>query len=70
MAGTDTSWLMGKISHNEMTKQNATSAIFPPRERTGETEEGLCKGYSRELHRDECMSVCHSRAILSKDIQL
>lgn len=33
-------WLMGKISHNEMTKQNARTAIFTLCERTWETQGG------------------------------
>lgn len=34
---------MGKITHNEMTKQNARTAIFTLSERTSETEKRLDK---------------------------
>lgn len=40
---------MGKISHNEMTKQNARTAIFTLRERTSDTREGEGRGGYREV---------------------
>lgn len=43
---------MGKITHNEMTKQNARTAIFTLSERTSETEERLDKECSHALHSD------------------
>lgn len=41
---------MGKITHNETTKQNARTAIFTLSERTSETEERLYKECGRALH--------------------
>lgn len=41
---------MGKITHNETTKQNARTAIFTLSERTSETAERLYKECGRALH--------------------
>lgn len=41
---------MGKITHNEATKQNARTAIFTLSERTSETEKRLYKECDRALH--------------------
>lgn len=41
---------MGKITHNEMTKQNARTAIFTLSERTLETEKGGNHECSQTLH--------------------
>ncbi len=49
---------MGKITHNEMTKQNARTAIFTLSERTSETEERLYKESSRALHFDAKFKLC------------